>query len=158
MDRRLIGGIDFEMKSSDSAPAAKINVELHEFLADAQFSVIRVHTNLEKLRFLCHISKTDKTDHRMFGSVLSLHHETMGERMLYLLEKHLLRPGYQGVRSLNGENLIQVCRDHLLDVTLSRNLKSTYCTITLIISETSFVIPALVHISNLRSSGVHRSS
>lgn len=106
MDRRLIGRIDFEMKTSDSALAAEINVELHQFLADPQLSVIRVHTNLEKLRFLCHISKTDKTDHKVLGPVFSRHHETMGERMLHLLEKHLLRPGWEGVRSLDGENLV----------------------------------------------------
>jgi hypothetical protein len=126
MDGRLIGRIDFEMKILDSSPAAKINVELHQFLADAQLSVIRVDTNPEKLGFLCHISETDKTDHRMTGSILFLRHETMGERMLHLLEKHLLRPRHQGVRSLYGENLFQVFRDHLPDVPVSAYLTTIH--------------------------------
>ena len=81
------------MESPDSFPAAKINIELHQFLADAQLSEIGVHANLEKLRFLGHISKTDKSDHRMIGVVLSLHHETMGQRVPHFLQKHLPRPG-----------------------------------------------------------------
>ena len=85
------------MESPDSSPAAKIDIKLHQFLADTQLSVIGVHTNLEKLRFLGHISKTDKTDHRMIGSIRSLHHKTIGQRMPHLLEKHLLRPGRQRV-------------------------------------------------------------
>ena len=134
MDCRLIGRIDFEMESADSPLAAKINVELHQFLADAQLSVIRVYTNLEKLRFLCDVSKTDESDHRMLGSILSLHHKTISERVLHLLEKHLLRPGRQGVGSLNGKNLVQVCRDHLPDVPFSLRLTTIHHAATLVLS------------------------
>ena len=134
MDRWLIRGIDFEMKSTDSPEAAKINVELHQSLAEASLSVIGMHTDLEKLRFVCHISKADKTDHRMRGPLYSLHHEAMGERMLHFLEEHLLRPGGHGVRGRNGQDLIQVCQDHLPDVPYSLGLTTIHPAEPLLVS------------------------
>jgi hypothetical protein len=66
MDGSLIESIDFKIKCLNSEGIAKINIELHQFSAETLLSIMRVHTNIHKFRFFCHIPKTDKTDDRRF--------------------------------------------------------------------------------------------
>src|SRR4030042_5771380 len=98
--------MDLEVKYFASPPAAKISIKFHQFFADTQLSVNRVHTNIEKFGFICQIPKTDKTDHRLFGSLLRLHHKTIGKRISHFLYEHILRPRGEGVGNLYGQDLV----------------------------------------------------
>jgi hypothetical protein len=98
--------MDLEMKKFASPSEAKVNIKFHQFFADTQLPINRVHTNIEKLGFICHIPKTDKTDHRLFGSLFHLHHKTIGKRISHFLHEHILRPRGERVGNLYGQDLV----------------------------------------------------
>ena len=111
----MIGRMNFQVKRFDSSSAAKLNIKFHQSPAGTQSSVIRVHTNIEELGFLCHIPKTYKTDHPLFGSVFYLHDKTIANGILYFLDEHIPRPKRERVGTLHGNDLIQILDVHLLN-------------------------------------------
>lgn len=63
---RLIGSVDFKITCPNVMGIAKIDIELHQRLAETPLSIMWMHNNIEKFRFFCHIPKADKTDKRRF--------------------------------------------------------------------------------------------
>jgi len=81
MDRRWIGSMNFEIESFDLPFATKIHIELHESFTDSQATMPGVDSNIEKLRFLAHISKADKTQDRVSFDTFRFMNKTMGQRV-----------------------------------------------------------------------------
>ena len=103
------------MKRFNSPSAAKLNIKFHQLLAGTRLSIIRVHTNIEKLGFLRHIPKTYKTDHPLLGSALYPQYKTIGKRISHLFDEHTLRPEGEGVATFYGDDLIQILDAHFLN-------------------------------------------
>jgi hypothetical protein len=112
--------MDLKIESGDSSLTAKVNIKFHQFFSDAHMSITRMHRDLEKLGFFCNIPKTDKTDHRMFGFVLSPHHITVPQRIPHFPDEHISRPRGKRVGTLYEEDLLQVFGLHLLNGNLFR--------------------------------------
>jgi hypothetical protein len=69
--------------------ATKIDVEFHQLFSQAFLTIPGMNANIEELRFLSNISKTDKTEWELFlASILFGDEKAMRERMSHFSEKH----------------------------------------------------------------------